>query len=127
MNLNYDNTALMFAQLSGCGLSRVNNNQPIIENAIFMISNIIDTSAVRDCDMPRCEYAAAVYALYDFVCKEAAREKILVTQVGQADLNDDHKCRIDAAFKLKVSALDSIRDISKKSDFIFMTTEESYE
>lgn len=118
--MDFNNIILIFQQLSGCGVEKINDNLPLINNAVSQLKGVIDEENLTAISIRQCEYAAAVCALYDFICKESAREKIVVTAGGKASANTDYSSRIDGAEKLKINALSAIKYLLKDNDFLFM-------
>ena len=114
---------LAFQQLSGCSVEEINENISIIESAKFSVESILDEEKIQPTDLPRCEYAVGAVALYDFVCKQASREKIIVTPAGQTSENGGFAEKIKASGELKKTALNNLRGIVIDTDFFFKTTE----
>lgn len=119
--LDFNNILLTFQQMSGCDAEKMNGQIPLIRNAVSRLEDRLDMEKVAEEDCPRCEYAAACMAMYDFVCKEAARDKIIVTAEGKASSSEDLAGKIPAAERLKNSALESLAGILKDEDFLFET------
>ncbi|MBR1740207.1 MAG: hypothetical protein IJ737_07930 [Ruminococcus sp.] len=119
--MDFNNILLTFQQLSGCPADRINGELPLVQSSVFQVEAILDYGKVKAIDIPRCEYAAACCAVYDFVCREACKEKIITTPDGFASSNQDFTGRIPAAQKLKNSALAQIGSIVKDNGFLFRT------
>lgn len=119
--LDMSNVLIIFKQLSGCPESVVNSEIPMVQTAIFKLNDLLDFDKIKPCDIPACEYAAACCAVYDYVCKEACKEKLITNAEGKASLKDDLTHRIPAALELKLSALEAIRALTVNTDFLFET------
>lgn len=123
INLDYNNILLTFQQLSGCTVEKINENLPLIDSAKYEIESIIDEKKVTQADFQRCEYAAAVAAFYDYICKQSVCDKIVVTESGNALKSEDYSQKIQAVLQLKNSALTNLREIAVDNDFFFKATE----
>lgn len=117
--LDIHNVTLIFKQLSGCPDEDMNANIPLIYTAVLKMERVLDEDKTGEGDIPACEYAAACCALYDYACREACKEKIVVARDGKASLREDLTHRVSAALDLKRSALEAIRDFMLGGDFHF--------
>lgn len=117
--LDMSNVMMIFKQLSGCPESVVNSELPTVHTAVFKLKAMLDFDKIKPCDIPSCEYAAACCAVYDYVCKEACKEKLITNAEGKASMKEDLTHRIPAAHELKLSALEAIRGLTASTDFLF--------
>lgn len=120
--LDLNNVLLIFQQLSGCRNDRMNEQVPLINAAVKKLEDLLDEEKLKTAnDIYRCEYAAACTAVYDYTCKECAREKIITTAGGSAVSSEDLNFKIKAALGLKTEALEGIRPYTAGCDFMFFT------
>ncbi len=119
--LDINNILFNFQQLSGCSNEDLNRELKLVENAAFLVESILDESRVQEADKERCEYAAACFAFYDHACRNAGCDNIITAAEGKVSSNDDLRHRIEAALKLKNSALEGLRGLTKDNDFLFKT------
>lgn len=125
--IDFTNVMLMFKQMSGLDDEDINGEMNLIQNAIWEIENAVCEEKLMISDYPKCEYAAACTAFYDYVCKRAAQEKIITTAEGRAASSEDYSKRISSALKLKITALSRLNGIIKDTEFIFSTMEKAGE
>lgn len=123
VKLSFDNIVEQFVQLSGCSPQQTASIVGLIENAQRRISILLDEKKCSARSIASAEYAAAVYAFYDYVCACNAKEKIIVTLTGNASANTDYKSRIESAKDLRESALKAIEPVMLGCDFLFRTVE----
>lgn len=123
--MDFNNILLIFQQLSGCDVEKMNDQMPLIKNAADRFTALIDEDKLLAGGgdiIARCEYAAACCAVYDHVCALQARERLICTADGKASMSEDLGSRIDAAQRLKISALGGLGEIFKDEEFLFETT-----
>lgn len=99
-----------FIQLAGLDASEF-SQQPIIENAAEYIEQRIIAEDMDVQQKSRCEYAAAVCAVYDYVLGRDLTERIVVTRDGRAVGDFSDEGTVSAAYKLKQSVLGSVKDL----------------
>lgn len=121
--IDFTNVMLMFQQMSGLGDEEINGEMNLIQNAIWEIENVLCEEKLVPSDYPRCEYAAACTAFYDYICKRAAQEKIITTAEGRAVSSEDYSKKISSALKFKITALSRLGGIIKDTEFIFSSME----
>ncbi len=121
--IDFTKVLLMFQQMSGLGDEEINSEISLIQNAIWEIENVLCEEKLVASDYPRCEYAAACTAFYDYICKRAAQEKIITTAEGKAVSSEDYSKKISSALKFKITALSRLGGIIKDTDFIFSSME----
>lgn len=119
--LDFNNILLDFQQLSGCEAEKMNEEISLVENAARRLEALIDEDKLTPPDRRACEYAAACCAVYDHVCKEVGRERIITTADGKACSGESRPQRIAAAFRLKIAALSGISGVVKDNGFLFKT------
>ena len=123
--MDFNNVILIFQQLSGCDVEKMNDVMPLVKNAADRLAALIDEDKLAAGGrriIERCEYAAACCAVYDHVCALQARERIVCTADGKASAAEDLSSRIEAAQRLKISALGGLGEIFKDEEFLFETT-----
>ncbi len=125
--IDISNVILIFQQMSGLDNEQINGELSLIQNAAWEIENVLAEEKLMTSDYPRCEYAAACTAFYDYICKRAAQEKIITTAEGKTVSNEDYSKRISSALKLKITALCRLDGIIKDTEFIFSTMEKAGE
>lgn len=110
MQLDRTKIKSYFIKLSGLDASEF-SQQPMIENAAEYIEGRITANELSAEQKARCEYAAAVCAVYDYVLGRDLSERIVVTRDGRAvdDFSDDGA--VSAAYKLRESVLGSVKDL----------------
>lgn len=121
--INFTNVMFIFLQMTGLGDEEANREINLIHNAIWEIENVIYKEKLTVSDYPRCEYAAACTAFYDYICKRAAQEKIITNSEGRAVSSEDYSKKISSALKLKITALSRLDGIIKDTEFIFSSME----
>lgn len=123
--INFTNVMFIFLQMTGLGDEEANREINLIHNAIWEIENVIYEEKLTVSDYPRCEYAAACTAFYDYICKRAAQEKIITNSEGRAVSSEDYSKKISSALKLKITALSRLDGIIKDTEFIFSSMEKA--
>ena len=119
ISLDFTNVFDKFRTISGCDDEKISENISLVEDEIFTLENLIDENRFDEKYRNKCEYAAAVSAFYNYLCKESAREKICLSEVGKVIINDDFSQKLSSAKELKKQALESISQIMVDNDFIF--------
>ena len=94
----------------------------IIDNSVSYIENRLKDT-LSESQQERCEYAAAVHAVYDYILTRNLNEKIVVSQNGKVVNQAYQDYSITAAYELKKSVFDSIKDIIGDNSFTFFATE----
>lgn len=123
--IDFTNVMFIFLQMTGLGDEEANREINLIHNAIWEIENVIYKEKLTVSDYPRCEYAAACTAFYDYICKRAAQEKIITNSEGRAVSSEDYSKKISSALKLKITALSRLDGIIKDTEFIFSSMEKA--
>ena len=119
--LDINNILMYFGQLSGCREEDMGEVTALVMSATKDIEAQLDADRVTEEDIPACEYAAACSALYDYVCREACRDSIVVTAGGNADTNADLSHRVKCAASIKKQALGRIAGLTACGGFVFGT------
>ena len=119
--LDINNILLYFKQLSGCREEKLGEVTPLVMSAAKDIESQLVEDRVTAENIPDCEFAAACWALYDFVCREACRDSMVVTSAGSADTDADLSHRVRCAEKLRERAFGRIADLTAGGGFIFGT------
>lgn len=119
--LDFDRVALCFQQLSGCRTDKLEEVLPLVMSAMKAVERALDEERLTESAVPACEYAAACSAVYDYVCREASREQMVVTAAGNADNSGDFTHRLKGAEQLKKEAFRRIAWLMADDGFIFET------
>lgn len=107
-----------FLKLTGI-LNEDYEHDSYIENAAQFMESRITHRLLSETEVDRCEYAAAVCAVYDYILARNLGEKIFITQDGRAVYDYKDEGSISAAYELKKSVLQSISSIIDKENFKF--------
>ena len=118
--LNSLNIKNHFRQLTGISEQEF-SQQTIVDNAAKYIEKQLKYRELTEPQKERCEYAAAVCAVYEYVLARDLSERIVVTQDGRAVQDFRDQGAVSAAFELKKAALDSISDLTNDG-FAFKST-----
>lgn len=121
IEIDYSNVLEIFTKISLCDDDQANRAEPIIKDSISCLEKLIDEDRYTEEHTEKCEYTAAVWAFYSYLCAEGARERMIVTMSGKAASDEDISKRIPYAQKLKEQALRSVGDILKNNEFVFRT------
>lgn len=119
VTLDFSNVLGKFSQISQCEFEGLSDVVPIVEQNIFALENLIDEDKFEERYRDKCEYAAAVCAFYDYLCREGAKERIIVTMSGTAAANEDVQKRVPYAEDMKDRALNAVSAVLKDKEFIF--------
>lgn len=117
--LDKNNVKAFFLQLAGGDPEHSDESMFILDWTIRDLEDRLDPQKVGTAHIKDCEYAAACMALYEYVCREAGREQVTVTENGKADMNADFTHRINAAKALRDRAAERISVFMKGEDFLF--------
>ena len=121
IRLNQANIADYFMQLTGISADDF-SQQAIIDNSARYIESRLIPEELTEEQQERCEYAAAVHGVYDYILTRNLAEKVLVSQNGNAVNQGYEDYSISAAFELKKSVLGSLGDIINNNSFSFFAT-----
>ncbi|MGN1113982.1 MAG: hypothetical protein ACI4RC_02535 [Oscillospiraceae bacterium] len=117
--LSKANIAELFLKLTGISKEEFNQQEIIESSAVFIESRLGEKKLSAE-DKSRCEYAAAVCGVYEYILSRNLAEKIVVTQSGKAVSDYSDSNAVSAAFQLRKTVLDSISDLIG-GGFIFST------
>ena len=118
MQLNQEKIKEEFLKLTGIDEADY-EQENLVENAAEFIENRLGRCLLSDSEVDRCEYAAAVCAVYDYVLARNLKEKVAVTQDGRAVFDYKDEGAVSAALALKKSALGSISSLIDRGNFKF--------
>ncbi|MGN1132843.1 MAG: hypothetical protein ACI4RN_00135 [Oscillospiraceae bacterium] len=117
--LSKANIIEIFLKLTGISKEEF-NQQEIIESSAVYIESRLSGKTLSAEEKNRCEYAAAVCGVYEYILSRNLAEKIVVTQSGKAVSDYSDSNAVSAAYKLKQTVLSSISDLIG-SGFVFST------
>lgn len=122
VQLNKINVTDFFLRLTGITAEDFSQHA-IIDNSVSYIENRLAVDTLTESQQERCEYAAAVHAVYDYILTRNLTEKITVSQSGKVINQNYRDYSITAAYELKKSVFDSIKSLVGDDGFTFFTTE----
>lgn len=118
--LNTENITGIFKQITGltdddfCQQKLISNSKSYVESRI--IPRELSTEQTD-----RCEYAAAVHAVYDYTLEKLLSDRIVISQSGKAVSQYCENSMLEAAYSLKKSVFGSMKDLILDDGFTFET------
>lgn len=116
--LDHSNITDYFLQLVGIPKEDF-SRQDIIESSAEYVENLIIPEMLTQPQKDRCEYAAAVHGVYEYILTRSLTEKIVITQSGKAVYDSHDEGALSAAFALKKSVFASMKDLIRDNGFCF--------
>ena len=118
MNLNLSNITSRFSQISGITGDDLSSCREFISHGKYMTEKLI-VKTPSDEEITACEYCAACFANYSFVCALLSKPKQYVTPNGLYSSAKPDSSLLSSARLLKEQALASISNLTDDCGFVF--------
>lgn len=118
MNLNLSNITNRFSQISGVSGEDLSRCADFIAYGKYTFEKLL-VKTPCDEEIPICEYCAACFANYSYVCALLSTPEKYVTANGLRNASKPESSLLSSAKLLKTQALESVSHLTENSGFVF--------